>query len=301
MQNATDWIWMDGKFVAWKDATVHVISHAFHYGSAVFEGTRFYETPKGTAIFRLPEHTKRLFYSASTLNLPIAFTESEINEATKETVHKNEISSGYIRPLAFFGEGKMGLRPEGATPHIIIACWPWGKYLAEGAIRLKISKFIRIHPQSLVTDAKVSGHYVNSILAVQEVVPQGYDEALLLDYEGNLAEGPGENLFLVKDGKLHTPELGTILAGITRASVIQIAADLGIETIERKIRPEELFLADEAFYTGTAAEVSPIGEVDDRKIGDGNEGKITKLLRETYFDAVHGKNDKYAEWLTLVA
>ncbi len=292
---------MDGKFVAWKDATVHVISHAFHYGSAVFEGTRFYETPKGTAIFRLPEHTKRLFYSASTLNLPIAFTESEINEATKETVHKNEISSGYIRPLAFFGEGKMGLRPEGATPHIIIACWPWGKYLAEGAIRLKISKFIRIHPQSLVTDAKVSGHYVNSILAVQEVVPQGYDEALLLDYEGNLAEGPGENLFLVKDGKLHTPELGTILAGITRASVIQIAADLGIETIERKIRPEELFLADEAFYTGTAAEVSPIGEVDDRKIGDGNEGKITKLLRETYFDAVHGKNDKYAEWLTLVA
>lgn len=300
MENATKWIWMDGRFVAWEDATVHVISHAFHYGSAVFEGTRFYDTPKGPAIFRLPEHTKRLFYSASTLNLPIGFSEEEINEATKETVRKNEVASGYIRPLAFFGEGKMGLRPEGATPHIIIACWPWGKYLADRPVRLKISKYIRIHPRSLVTDAKVSGHYVNSILAVQEVVPQGYDEALLLDYNGNLAEGPGENLFLVKDGKLHTPELGTILAGITRSSIIQIAADQGIETVERTIRPEELWEADEAFYTGTAAEVSPIGEVDDRKIADGNEGEITKLLRETYLAAVSGKNPKYEAWLSYV-
>ncbi len=300
MENATKWIWMDGRFVAWEDATVHVISHAFHYGSAVFEGTRFYDTPKGPAIFRLPEHTKRLFYSASTLNLPIGFSEEEINEATKDTVRKNEVASGYIRPLAFFGEGKMGLRPEGATPHIIIACWPWGKYLADRPVRLKISKYIRIHPRSLVTDAKVSGHYVNSILAVQEVVPQGYDEALLLDYNGNLAEGPGENLFLVKDGKLHTPELGTILAGITRSSIIQIAADQGIETVERAIRPEELWEADEAFYTGTAAEVSPIGEVDDRKIADGNEGEITKLLRETYLAAVSGKNPKYEAWLSYV-
>lgn len=292
---------MDGKLVAWEDAKVHVLSHAFHYGSGVFEGTRFYDTPKGPAIFRLSEHTKRLFYSASTLNLPINFSEAEIDEATKTTVRENELRSGYIRPLAFFGEGKMGLRPEGATPHIIIACWPWGKYLADRPVKLKISKYIRVHPKSLVTDAKVTGHYVNSILAVQEVVPQGYDEAMLLDFEGNVAEGPGENIFLVKDGKLHTPELGTILAGITRNSVIQIAKDMGIETIERKIRPEELWEADEAFYTGTAAEVSPIGSIDDCNIGDGKEGEVTRELRDTYLNIVQGKVSKYEHWLAYMS
>jgi branched-chain amino acid aminotransferase len=300
MENATQWIWMDGEFLRWEDAKIHVISHALHYGSGVFEGTRFYPTDSGSAIFRLEEHTKRLFYSASAINLPIEFSEKEVNEATKETVKKNVVESGYIRPLAFFGEGKMGLRPEGATPHLVIACWPWGKYLADRPIRIKISKYIRIHPQSLVSDAKVTGHYVNSILAVQDVVPKGYDEALLLDFEGNIAEGPGENLFLVKDGQLHTPKLGTILAGITRSTIIQLAKHLKIDTVERIIRPEEIWEADEAFYTGTAAEVTPIGEVDDKPVGDGAEGPITKTLREAYFDVVTGKNEKYIYWLTEV-
>lgn len=298
MENATKWIWMDGEFVAWEDAKVHVISHALHYGSAVFEGTRFYQTPKGPAIFRLNDHTERLLYSASAIRLPVEFSVAEINEATRATVRKNEVPSGYIRPLAFFGEGKMGLRPEGANPHLIIACWPWGKYLADRPISIMISKFLRIHPQSLVTDAKVSGHYVNSILAVQEVAPLGFDEALLLDFEGNVAEGPGENLFLVKGGQLHTPALGTILAGITRKSIIKIAADLGIETVERKIRPEEIWEADEAFFTGTAAEVSPIGMVDGKAVGNGEEGEVTHRLKQAYHAIVTGHDDRYADWLT---
>jgi branched-chain amino acid aminotransferase len=298
MENATKWIWMDGEFVAWEEAKVHVISHALHYGSAVFEGTRFYNTPKGPAIFRLNDHTERLLYSASAIRLPVEFSVAEINEATKATVRKNEVPSGYIRPLAFFGEGKMGLRPEGANPHLIIACWPWGKYLADRPISVMISKYLRIHPQSLVTDAKVSGHYVNSILAVQEVAPLGFDEALLLDFEGNVAEGPGENLFLVKDGQLHTPALGTILAGITRKSIIKIAADLGIDTVERKIRPAEIWEADEAFFTGTAAEVSPIGMVDNKPIGNGEEGEITAKLKSAYHRAVTGNDPKYEQWLS---
>ncbi len=300
MENTTKWIWMDGEFVPWEEAKIHVISHALHYGSGVFEGTRFYETENGSAIFRLKEHTKRLFYSASAINLPIHFTEEEINEATLETVRKNNVSSGYIRPLAFFGEGKMGLRPEGATPHMIIACWPWGKYLADRPIRVKISKYIRIHPQSLISDAKVTGYYVNSILAVQEVIPQGYDEAMLLDFEGNIAEGPGENFFLVKNGELHTPALGSILPGITRSTIIQLATDLGITTHERKISPDEIWEADEAFYTGTAAEVTPIGEIDDKKIGNGEEGPITTQLKKVYFDTITGKNKKYLDWVFTV-
>jgi len=291
---------MDGEFIPWENAKIHVISHALHYGSGVFEGTRFYETANGSAIFRLKDHTKRLFYSASAINLPIHFSEEEVSKATLETVKRNEVKSGYIRPLAFFGEGKMGLRPEGATPRLIIACWPWGKYLADRPIRVKISKYIRIHPKSLISDAKVTGHYVNSILAVQEVLPQGYDEAMLLDFEGNIAEGPGENFFLVKDGELHTPLLGTILPGITRSTIIQLAEDMGIKTRERVIRPEEIWEADEAFYTGTAAEVTSIGEVDDKKIQDGNEGPITKKLREAYFELVSGRNEKYKDWVTEV-
>lgn len=296
----TQWIWMDGTFVKWEDAKIHLISHALHYGSGVFEGTRFYETPKGTAIFRLQDHTARLFYSASTLRLPINFSEEEVNAATVETVRKNECPSGYIRPLAFFGEGKMGLRPAGAVPHLTIACWPWGKYLADRPIHVKISKYIRIHPKSLISDAKVTGHYVNSILATQEIGEEGFDEALLLDFQGNIAEGPGENFFLVKDGALHTPPLGNVLNGITRKSVFQIAKDLGISVTERTIRPEEIWEADEAFFTGTAAEVTPIGTVDKKPIGDGDEGAVTEKIRQEFFNAVTGKNPKYEEWLTLV-
>lgn len=300
MENATEYIWLDGEFIPWKEAKIHIISHALHYGSGVFEGTRFYETESGPAIFRLEEHTKRLFYSAQAIGLNIPFSQEEVNKATLETVRKNKVISGYIRPLAFFGYGKMGLRPTGADEQLCIACWPWGKYLADRPIRVKISTYIRIHPKSLVADAKVTGHYVNSILAVQEVIPQGYDEAMLLDFEGNIAEGPGENLFLVKDGKLHTPKLGMILAGITRDTIITLAKDMGIETVERTIRPEEIWEADEAFYTGTAAEVTPIGEVDDKKIGNGEEGPVTTKLKKAYFDAVTGKNEKYPEWITVV-
>jgi len=299
----TDFIWMDGKMLPWDEAKIHVITHALHYGSGVFEGTRFYNTSEGPAIFRLSDHTKRLFFSASSLRLPINFTEEEVNEATKEVVRINKLESGYIRPLAFFGEGKMGLRPEGATPRLLIACWPWGKYLEDRPLRISISKYIRIHPKSLVTEAKVTGHYVNSILAVQDAVSdRGYDEALLLDYEGNLAEGPGENLFLVKDGVLHAPKTGSILPGITRQTVIQSAKEkFGIETIERTIHPDELWEADEAFYTGTAAEISPISSVDDRNIADGKEGEITKKIKDLYFRIVGGKEGKYNSWLTHIS
>jgi len=293
-------IWMDGTMLPAAEAKIDALSHALHYGSGVFEGTRFYKTDRGPAIFRLEDHTKRLFYSASVIHLNIPFSEEEVNAATLAVVRENELESGYIRPLAFFGEGKMGLRPEGAKPRILIAAWPWGKYLADRPISVKISSYIRIHPRSLVADAKVTGHYVNSILAVQEVLPLGYDEALLLDFEGNVAEGPGENFFLVKNGEIHTPKLGTILAGITRKTLFQIAEDKGVPVIERSIAPEEIFSADEAFFTGTAAEVTPIGKVDDRMIGNGEEGDITAILKKAYFDIVTGKNPKYEKWLSFV-
>lgn len=291
---------MDGSMLSPENSKIDALSHALHYGSGVFEGTRFYKTDRGPAIFRLEDHTKRLFYSASVIHLSIPFSEEVINEATRAVIRENELESGYIRPLAFFGEGKMGLRPEGAAPRVLIAAWSWGKYLADRPISVKISKYIRIHPRSLVADAKVTGHYVNSILAVQEVLPLGYDEALLLDFEGNVAEGPGENFFLVKNGEIHTPKLGTILPGITRKTIFQIAEDEGIPVIERSISPEEIFSADEAFFTGTAAEVTSIGSVDDRAIGNGEEGEITAKLKKAYFDIVTGKNPKYEHWLSFV-
>jgi len=293
-------IWLDGKMIDAADAKFDALSHALHYGSGVFEGVRFYETADGPAIFRLEDHTKRLFYSASTIDLPISFSEKEINDATVETVAENKLSSGYIRPLAFFGEGKMGLRPAGARPRIFIAAWAWGKYLPDRPISVKISKFIRIHPKSLIADAKVTGHYVNSTLAASEAESLGYDEALLLDFAGNVAEGPGENFFLVKNGELHTPKKGTILMGITRDTIFQLAKDLGIKVVERDLSRDEIFDADECFFTGTAAEVTPIGKIDDREIADGKTGKITECLKKRYFEIVTGKNQKYQKWLTVV-
>jgi branched-chain amino acid aminotransferase len=276
---STPYIWMDGKLIPWEEAQVHVLSHALHYGSGVFEGIRFYETPDGVAIFRLDDHTKRLFYSATVLEMQIPFTEEEINNATVEVVAKSGV---------------------GAPVNIIIACWPWGKYLADRPLRVKISDFMRIHPKSLVSDAKVTGHYVNSILASLEVRGEKYDEAILLDYEGNVAEGPGENLFLVRGGELITPPFGKILKGITRDSAMRIAKDLGISVKEETIRKEDLFTADELFFTGTAAEVSPIGFLNEEKIGTGEEGPITKKIREKYMEAVSGKAPEYRSWLTLV-
>ncbi|MBU1089751.1 branched-chain amino acid transaminase [Patescibacteria group bacterium] len=296
----TEKIWMNGRMVDWQHANVHVLSHALHYGSGVFEGIRFYETSHGPAIFRLKEHIARLFYSAEALEMKIPFSRSEISAAICKTVRVNKIPSGYIRPLAFFDYGKMGLNPIGAPVSVAIACWPWGSYLGGKPIRVKTSKLIRLHPDSVVADAKVCGHYINSILASLEIKRAKFDEALFLDHRGFVAEGPGENIFFLKKGVLHTPKLGSILAGITRDSIIEIAKDFGICTREGNYRLKDLYSADELFFTGTAAEVQPIGSLDSKKIGGGKIGSLTKKLRETYLAATAGEIPKYKKWLTMV-
>jgi len=296
----TEFIWMDGKFVKWKDAKVHVLVHTLHYGAGVFEGIRCYETEQGAAVFRLKDHIDRLFYSAGTLKMKIPYSKEEFIEAVRETVRKNNVKSAYIRPICFFGYGKMGLNPKGAPVNCSIAVWPWGKYLGEGSVKVKTSKYIRIHPKSTHADAKICGHYVNSIFASVEVKDKGYDEALLLNTEGFVEEGPGENFYIVKDGKIITPPLGNILPGITRKSVIQIAKDEGIEVIEKNIKLDDVYSADEAFFSGTAAEVTGIESVDDKKIGKEAPGPITTKLRDIFMDVVHGKTEKYKAWLDYV-
>ena len=294
----TKYIWMDGKFTPWKDAKVHVLTHTLHYGLGVFEGIRFYKTNKGPAVFRLKEHVKRLFDGAKTSFMDVPYSEKEICKAIIETVKKNDVESGYIRPIFFYGYGKMGLDPHGAELNCVIAAWPWGSYLGEEAVKVKTSSFIRIHPQSTHAEAKICGHYVNSIFASLEAKKEGFQEALLLDHKGNVAEGPGENLFLVKDGKLMTVKLGNILPGITRDAVMQITEDMGIEVEEKVLRKEDVYDADEAFFTGTAAEVTAIAQLDDKKIGDGTGGPVTKSIREKFMDIVTGKNEKYKDWLS---
>jgi branched-chain amino acid aminotransferase len=297
----TEKIWMDGEFVGWKEAKIHVLTHTLHYGGGVFEGIRAYKTEKGPAVFRLPEHIKRLFYSASCLEMEIPFSEDEIEKAVLDTVRVNKVNGCYIRPIVFFGYGKMGLNPEGAPVRVAIAVWPWGAYLGDDkVIKVKISKYIRIHPKSTITDAKICGHYVNSIFSSLEAKKENAKEALLLDFEGYVAEGPGENIFIVKDGQLYTPPLGTILAGITRDSVIKIAKDLDIGVEERKISVGELKSADEAFFVGTAAEVCPIGKIDGNNIADGKPGQITMKIQKIYKRAVKGQEEKYLNWLTFV-
>ena len=296
----TEKIWLNGRMVPWQNANVHVLSHALHYGSGVFEGIRFYKTSAGPAIFRLKEHVARLFYSAKTLDMKIPFSRKEVVEAIQKTVRVNKIPSGYIRPLAFFDYGKMGLNPTGAKVSLAIACWPWGSYLGGKPIRVKTSKRIRLHPDSVVTDAKVCGHYVNSILASLEIQKAKFDEALFLDYKGNVAEGPGENIFFLKKGVLHTPRLGSILAGITRDVIVQIAADFGVRTKEGNYKLRDFYAADEVFFTGTAAEVQPIASIDSKKIKNGKAGEFTTKLRETFLSAVAGEIPKYKKWLTVV-
>ncbi len=295
----TNYIWMDGKIIPWADAKIHVLTHSLHYGSAVFEGLRFYETEEGPAIFRLKEHTTRLFYSADTIKLRIPFSEDEINSAIIETVKVNEIKTGYIRPLAFFGYGKMGLRPTGSPVNLSIAVWPWDSYLGANPINVKISPYIRIHPQSTSMDAKITGNYVNSTFAGVDAVSQGYDEALLLDFEGNVAEGPGENIFIVKNDIIYTPPKGKILAGITRDSIMTIAEDFGYSVQEKVLKPEDVYDADEAFFTGTAAEVTAIASLDDHPMKFPT-GPITKKLSDTFLSIVKGLNEKYKNWLTIV-
>jgi len=296
-----EFIWMNGEFIPWDDAKVHILSHVIHYGSGVFEGIRFYETEDGrTAVFRLQDHTDRLFYSAKVMQMDIPYSKVEINEVTLETIRKNQVKKGYIRPLAIYGYGKMGLNPHGAQIDVAIAVWPWGSYLGEESVKVKTSKYVRIHPDSTDTKAKISGHYVNSILSSFDANDNGYHESLLLDFEGNVAEGPGENVFGVKDGKLITPKEGNILIGLTRKSIFEIAKNKGIEIIEKTMTLNELKDCDEAFFTGTAAEVTPIHQIDEKIIGDGKVGPLTSKLKTIFTDAIHGKIPEYSDWLTYV-
>ena len=292
---------MDGKMTPWEQATTHILTHTLHYGGGAFEGIRFYKTAEGPAIFRLKEHVERLLYSAKALQMAVPYTQTQLIDAVKLLIKDNELESGYIRPLIYFGYGKMGLDPRKCEVNVCIAAWPWGSYLGDEPVKTKISKFIRIHPRSTVADAKLCGHYVNSIMASLDIHGKGYDEAILLDFEGNIAEGPGENIFIVKNGKLITPSLGNILAGITRSSIIEIASSLNIDTIEKKITPEDLYTAEEAFFTGTAAEVTPIASIDDNTIGQGDTGKITGEIKEIFTKAVHGELAEYGKWLTIIS
>ncbi len=296
-------IWMDGELVDWKDAKIHVLTHALHYGSGVFEGIRAYKNGNGPAIFRLTEHIKRLYRSADVYKMKIPFKLKELIEATKEVVKANKLDSCYIRPLAFRGYGGMGLYPEGIPVQVIIAAWPWGSYLGDDGIkngvRVKISSFRRNDPNAIPPAAKASGQYLNSILAKIEVISADYDEAVLLNSHGNVADGSGENIFVVKNNVIHTPPTSAgALEGITRDSIIQIAKDKKYEVIERDLVRTDLYLADEIFFTGTAAEVVPIREIDDRKIGE--PGPITKDLQDTFFKTIKGKEPKYKEWLEQV-
>lgn len=297
-------IWYDGKMVNWRDATTHVLTHTLHYGMGVFEGVRAYETPKGTAIFRLHDHTERLFNSAKIFQMNIPFSFEELFEAQKTVVRKNKLSSCYLRPLAFVGSEKLGIAATGNSINVIVAAWPWGAYLGteglEKGIRVKVSSFTRHHVNVSMVRAKASGYYVNSILAHQEAAADGYDEAMLLDTEGYVSEGAGENLFIVKKGKLYTPDVSSCLDGITRSTVITLAKEEGIEVIEKRITRDEVYTADEAFFTGTAAEVTPIRELDNRPIGIGSRGPITERLQKRYFDCVKGLDPKHEDWLTLV-
>jgi len=294
----------DGKLVPWRDATTHVLTHSLHYGLAVFEGLRAYQSEIGTAIFRLEDHTRRLFNSAHIYQMAIPWDRDTINEAQRTVVRENKLESCYIRPLVFYGSEKMGVSPRGARVHVAIAAWPWGAYLGEEAlskgIRVKVSSYSRQHVNVTMPRAKVATTYANSILANNEALQDGYDEALLLDTEGFVAEGSGENLFIVKDGALCEPEIASALTGITRSTIHALAADLGIPVHTRRLTRDDVYIADEAFFTGTAAEVTPIREVDNRRIGAGRRGPVTEKLQQAFFDVVHGRNPKYHHWLSKV-
>ena len=305
MLQETSKIWMDGKFVDWKDATVHVLTHTLHYGLGVFEGIRCYKTVDGPAVFRLAEHVDRLFASAHISGMKIPFTKEEFSAAIIETLKVNKMEAGYIRPLVYVGYGAMGVYPGRNPIRAMIATWPWGAYLGddglEKGIRVKTASFTRQHVNISMTKAKVCGNYTNSILGKVEAINDGYDEALFLDATGHVAEGSGENIFMVRRGALATTPRSAILEGITRDAVLAIAADQGIEAREEFFTRDQLYTADEAFFTGTAAEITPIREVDRRTIGAGSRGPVTKAIQEAFFSAVRGENPKYRSWLTPVS
>ena len=297
-------IWLDGKWVEWRDAKVHVLTHTLHYGAGVFEGLRAYHTDQGPAIFKLAEHTDRLYRSAHILNMKIPFSKEEINQAHLDAISLNNLDSAYIRSMCFYGSEGMGLRADNLKVHMMIAAWEWGAYLGEDSrekgIRVRTSSYTRNHVNSTMCKAKANGNYINSILALQEALSAGYDEALLLDHEGFVAEGSGENLFIVRNGVLYTPETTSALEGITRETILTIAKEQGLEVKEKRITRDEVYVADEAFFTGSAAEVTPIREYDDRQIGTGTRGPITEKIQTLYFDYVHGRRGDHAEWLARV-
>ena len=297
-------IWFNGQLIEWRDAKTHVLTHTLHYGMGVFEGVRAYETAEGPAIFRLQEHTKRLFNSAKILGMKLPYTQDEINQAHIDVVKANNLHSCYFRPMAYYGAAKLGVAPQADDVQVILAAWPWGAYLGEEGmkrgIRVRVSSFTRHHPNIHMIKAKANGNYLNSILANTEATRDGYDEAILLDAQGYVAEGSGEYIFVVNAGKLYTPALDVALDGITRKSVIAIAEEMGLPVIEKRITRDELYAAEEVFFTGTAAEVTPIREIDNREIGLGERGPITTEIQQRYFDIVEGKNPAYRHWLTYV-
>jgi branched-chain amino acid aminotransferase len=297
-------IWMDGELVPWREANVHVLTHTLHYGVGVFEGVRAYRTDQGTAIFRLTDHTDRFFRSARIMGMKLPFDKDTLNEAQKTVVRENGLSEAYIRPLAYWGSEGMGLHARNLKSHVAIASWEWGAYLGDEGlakgIRVKTSSFSRHHVNSTMCKAKANGHYYNSILALEEALAAGCDEALLLDTEGYVAEGSGENIFIVRDGKVLTPELTSALEGITRDTVVALLAELGLAVHEKRITRDEVYVADEAFFCGTAAEITPIRELDGRAIGEGQRGPITEKVQSLYFDQVKGRREEHPEWLVYV-
>ncbi len=305
MDNRDGKIWYNGEMVDWREAKTHVLTHTLHYGMGVFEGVRAYETPRGPAIFRLHDHTDRLFDSAKIVGMTLPFSKEQINQAHIDVLKANHLKSCYFRPMAFYGSGKLGIAPKADDVQVIVAAWAWGAYLGEegikNGIRCKISSFTRHHPNITMIKAKANGNYMNSIMANTEAQQSGYDEAILLDSAGYVAEGSGENIFVVRQGKLYTPALDVALDGITRRTVIKIAQQMGVEVIEKRITRDELYIADEVFFTGTAAEITPIREIDNRAIGAGTRGKITEAIQQRFFDIVTGHDPQYANWLTYAA
>jgi branched-chain amino acid aminotransferase len=297
-------IWYDGEMVPWRDAKTHVLTHTLHYGMGVFEGVRAYKTDKGPAIFRLQDHTDRLYRSAKIMNMAMPYDKETLNEAQKAVVRENNLESAYIRPMCFYGSEGMGLRADNLQVHVMVAAWSWGAYLGDdgmqNGIRIKTSSYTRHHVNITMCKAKANGNYMNSMLALQEALNDGYDEALLLDTEGYVAEGSGENFFLIRDGVIYTPELTSALDGITRNTIITMAGEIGVPVKEKRITRDEVYIADEAFFTGTAAEVTPIRELDGRSIGSGTRGPITEKLQTMYFDQVHGRRNEYPQWLAHV-
>jgi len=298
-------IWMDGELVDWRDAKIHVLTHTLHYGCGAFEGVRAYQTPAGTAIFRLREHTERLFNSAKILRMKLPFSIEQVEEAQKAVVRENQLASCYLRPLTWIGSEKLGVSPKGNKVHLMVAAWAWGAYLGEEGlkrgIRVKTSSYTRHHVNITMTQAKTVSNYTNSILANMEATEDGYDEALLLDASGFVSEGAGENIFIIKGGVVYTPDLSAgALNGITRNTIFAICQDLGLKLVEKRITRDEVYISDEAFFTGTAAEVTPIRELDRIELGAGSRGPITEKIQAAFFDIVNGRNPKYAHWLTLV-